>query len=227
MAHLDEGFLAFLRELSENNRSDWFDENRKRYERDVKRPFAALVGEMIERIAAEEPAVRIAPGEAIFRINRDTRFSKDKSPYNAHVAANISPFGRKSKEYPGFYFQFTPEKAMIVGGAYAPGPESLLRIRNKIAERPEELERAGSAQEFVRLFGQIEGERAKRLPPELARAAESNPLVANKQFYFMAELPGKFALREDLVDVLMDYYRAGRPVNEFLQEAVGGALAIA
>src|SRR5688572_23573096 len=117
MPYFSTDFIKFFKDLAKNNSSEWFNENRKVYEKEVKKPFATFVEEMIGRIRTHEPQVKIKAADAIMRINKDIRFSKDKTPYNTHVAANISPFGKKDKSYPGFYFQFSADGIKIVGGA--------------------------------------------------------------------------------------------------------------
>jgi hypothetical protein len=96
-------FNAFFMDLAKNNNKEWFDANRKRYESSVKKPFHAFVGEAIQRIGKLDRTVAIEPKEAIFRINRDIRFSKDKTPYKLSCSAIISPAGRKDHAVPGLY----------------------------------------------------------------------------------------------------------------------------
>ena len=97
---LSKNALDFLKELSKNNNREWFHANKKRYEADLKKPFEAFIGQLIESFNRIDPSIEIQPKEAIFRIYRDTRFSKDKTPYKTHVGAIISKYGRKGKEYP-------------------------------------------------------------------------------------------------------------------------------
>jgi uncharacterized protein (TIGR02453 family) len=118
MSYFNSAFINFFKDLSENNSTEWFNENRKTYEKEVKKPFTDFVNEMIERIKEHEPEIEIKASDAITRINKDVRFSKDKIPYNTHVAANISKYGKKDKSYPGFYFQFSNEKILMAGGSY-------------------------------------------------------------------------------------------------------------
>ena len=97
MAYFTKDFIDFFKELAANNKKEWFDFNRKRYEKSVKQPFAEFVQEMIDRIRADDPKVDISTKDAIFRINRDVRFSKDKTPYKTHMAAIVSARGKKDK----------------------------------------------------------------------------------------------------------------------------------
>ncbi len=220
MPYLNSAFLKFFEALTENNSTEWFNENRKTYEKEVKEPFADLVNEMIRRIQEYEPEVQIKPADAISRINKDIRFSKDKTPYNTHVSANISVYGKKDKSYPGFFFQLSPTGISIFGGAYMIENPMLQDIRNYIAGHLEEFKSVYNDKDFKAKFGNIKGEQNKRIPAEFQEVALKEPLVANKQFYYSASLDPKLITSEELPDKLMEYYVAGRKVNEFLKQAI-------
>jgi uncharacterized protein (TIGR02453 family) len=219
MSYFSPSFIQFFNDLSKNNDTGWFNENRKIYEKEVKKPFADFTAEMISRIQKYEPDVQIKPSDAIMRINNDIRFSKDKTPYKTHVAANISRYGKKDKSYPGFYFQLSNNKIEIYGGAYMIEPATLQNIRNYIAENLADFKSAYSDKNFKEKFGEIEGEKQKRIPPEFKEIAEKEPLILNKQFYYNAELKPDLLLKDELPDVLMEYYMAGKKVNDFLKTA--------
>jgi uncharacterized protein (TIGR02453 family) len=220
MPHFTPTFQKFVKDLSANNSTQWFNDNRKTYEKEVKQPFNLFVHEMINRIQTHEPEIQIKPADAIMRINKDIRFSKDKIPYNTYVAANISPYGKKDKGYPGFYFQFSPEKIVVVGGSYVFEPDALKRVRTYIAEHPKEFSKAYNNPEFKKYFKKIQGEANKRIPEEFQEAAGKEPLIANKQFYYMAELDASLLQKEKLADELMKYYLAGKEMNGFLRAAL-------
>ena len=219
MEYFTPAFVSFFRDLSNNNTSTWFDANRKTYEAQVKKPFELFVQEMIIRIAKLEPEVDIAAKDAIFRINKDIRFSKDKSPYKTHVAANISKYGRKDKAYPGFYFQLSHTGAEILGGAYQPDKDILQKIRSLIAEDLKGFQKVIGAPVFKSHYGQILGESLKRVPEEWKAAYDRQPLIANKQFYYQATLPPSAILDKKLPGRLMEYYAASKDVNAFLRRA--------
>ncbi|MCE3282862.1 MAG: hypothetical protein K0Q66_1599 [Chitinophagaceae bacterium] len=220
MSYFTPGFIKFFKELSQNNTSEWFNEHRKVYEAEVKKPFAAFVDEMIKRIKKHEPEINIKAPDAIMRINKDTRFSKDKTPYNTHVAANISAYGKKDKSYPGFYFQFSHDKIVMYGGAYTIETPALQKIRSYIAQHQKAFASAYTDPAFVEKFTRIQGEQNKRLPEEFAAVADKEPLIANKQFFYSAELKPDILLIEKLPDTLMEFYVAGRKVNTFLKAAL-------
>ena len=133
MSYFNQDFIDFFKDLELNNNKEWFDTNRKRYETSVKKPFAKFVDEMIGRINAEDPEVRIEAKDAIMRINRDIRFSRDKTPYNTHVGAIISETGRKDKSVPGFFMRFSTEGIGLFGGAHGVDKDQLQKIREAIA----------------------------------------------------------------------------------------------
>ena len=220
MSYFNKAFIDFFKGLSANNSTAWFDEHRKTYEAEVKEPFKKFVDEMIKRIQKHQPEIKIGPSDAIFRINKDIRFSKDKTPYNTHVSANISSQGRKSKEEPGFYFQLSHDKIMIFGGAYVVEPAPLQKIRKAIAKDPKAFAAAYNDKNFKEKFGKLQGEANKKIPEEFKATAEKEPLIANKQFFYSAELKGKTRLQDDLADVLMEYYKAGKKMNDYLKAAM-------
>ena len=220
MSHFNPAFTKFFKELSKNNKTDWFNENRKTYEKEVKAPFNAFVGEMIKRIQKHEPEIKIKPADAIMRINKDIRFSKDNTPYNIHVAANISAYGKKDKSYPGLYFQLSHDKIMIFGGAYMMEPATLQKVRNYIAKNLKNFSEAYGDKKFKEKFGAIQGEKSKRMPEDFQALASKEPLIANKQFYYRAELKADALLKKELPEVLMEHYIAGKKLNDFLKTAL-------
>lgn len=221
MSHFTADFLAFFKELAANNSKKWFDANRERYERSIKRPFEAFIGEMIARISADDPNVAITPKDAILRINRDIRFAKDKTPYNDYMAAIISAGGRKDKSIPGLYLRLGADEIRIYGGAHMVDANALERIRKAIATDLNGFEKLLKAPDFRTRFGTLHGEQHKRLPATFTAIAERQPLIANKQFYYYAILDANHLLSDDLPDLVMSYYRAGKPINTFLRRAMG------
>lgn len=220
MAHFNQEFIKFFIELSQNNHKKWFDENRKTYEKEVKKPFSEFVGKMILNINEHEPGVQIRPSDAIMRINRDIRFSKDKTLYNTHVSAIISATGKKDKSYPGLYFRLSPEGIDVYGGAYMLDTATLKRVREFIANHLKNFSTTYNDKEFQTKYGQIEGEKHKRIPTEFKDIAEKEPLILNKQFYYSAHLESELITSDKLDKTLMEYYIAGKKVNEFLKKAI-------
>lgn len=220
MAYFDRDFISFFSELKNNNNKEWFDANRKRYEKSVKKTFVQFIGAMIKNIQAHDPDLKIEPSDCILRINRDIRFSTDKTPYNTHVTAFISNGGKKDKTKPGFFLRFTAHEIGIMIGCFHPDKNQLQKIRAAIASDPTTFTQIINGKSFKNKFGVLKGEENKRIPSELIEAVKTQPLIARKQFYATAMLDSTNLLRDDLPSILMDYYHAARPVNIYFENAM-------
>ena len=222
MAYFEQDFLDFLSELADNNSKQWMDKNRKRYEKTIRDPFKEFVAEMIFRIQEFEPDLGILAKDSIFRINRDIRFTKDKTPYKTYMAANIKRGGRTAPESSGFYFTFATDKVMIAGGVYHADKDGIYNIRNSIANNLEGFNKIINKAKFKKKFGPIAGEKHKRIPHEFQAAAEKQPLIANKQFHYHGREDSEIIVKNDLPDQLMEYYLAAKDVHFFLKDALDG-----
>lgn len=219
MSYFTQDYLDFFKELSENNHKEWFDENRKRYKKTVKDAFQNFVATVIDRVAAIDPTIALTPKDAIFRINRDIRFSKDKTPYKTNNSAIISRGGRKDKSTPGLYFELSHERVRIYGGVYMCETKRLYRIREEIAKDVSGLRDALNDKTFKKIYGELHGEKNKVIPKEFKEIGQEEPLIYNKQFYYWAELEPKYILSPKLADMIVERYEAARPVREFLLRA--------
>lgn len=157
--------LTFLRRLKRNNRRDWFQENRATWEREVLAPMRLFVEDMDVRFARFAPEIIGDPKRSIFRIHRDVRFSRDKSPYKTHAACwfkhSHSAHGVGSERHgagAGFYFHLEPGASFVAGGIWMPPRPSLNRLREAIAERPAAFARTMSSPAFRRRFGELSTE---------------------------------------------------------------------
>jgi len=204
-------------ELAGNNNKEWFDANRNRYEKDVREPFKVFVADLLGAMKKVDPAIDLEPKDCIFRINRDIRFSKDKTPYKLHMSAAISRGGRKDMENPGIYVQLDPEHTRIYSGVYMAEKNTLHAIRERIAAEPQKLDQLRKAKAFKTLFsGEIHGEKNKVLPKEFKAVADEQPLIFNKAFYYFNKLDPETCLRDDLVKLCIDHFKAAQPINAFL-----------
>ncbi|MDY8137096.1 DUF2461 domain-containing protein [Aquimarina sp. 2201CG5-10] len=220
MQYFTEDFLSFFKELAQNNHKDWFHANKKRYESSIKKPFERFIGDMITSIQKYDSELQIEPKNCILRINKDIRFSKDKSPYNLHYTAFISRAGRKDKSIPGIFLRFSPEMIGIMGGCFGPSKEQLYNIRSAISKDSSTIKSLLSNEGFIEKFGEIRGETMKRIPKEWQEACIKEPLITNKQFYFVAEETPDLITKESLLDTLMDYWLVMRPLNDYLTKII-------
>jgi len=220
MSFFSKEYIEFFAELRKNNTREWFKANKKRYENFVKKPFYSFTDEMIMRIREFEPAINITAKESVFRIYRDTRFSNDKTPHKVHMGAVIAEGGRKEKSLPGYYFQFNDQDIQIHGGGYMIEPKALNNLRDYIASDIKSFREVIDNPQFKETFGEINGEKNKRLPKELMPAAEIEPLILNKQLYFSAYLKPELILNNDISDLIFAHYLAGKECIEYLKEGI-------
>jgi uncharacterized protein (TIGR02453 family) len=221
MAFFKPDFLQFFIDLAPNNNKEWFDINRKRYEQIIKEPFKKFVQHLIDELSKTDEAYKnLEAKDCIFRINRDIRFAKDKSPYKMMVSAVIAPGGKKSKAINGVYFEFGPEYVRVYGGIYEIEKDDLLIIREGIAGNVAKFQKAYNNPIFTEVFGAILGDKNKIISKELKEAAEKEPLIFNKQWYFYKQFEPEILLSEDLDQVILKCYKAGRPVEEYFNDLI-------
>lgn len=214
-AYFSREFVIFFKKLSVNNTSEWFKANKTTYDLHVKEPFEFFVADVIDVLKKHDRKINMTAKEAIFRINRDTRFSKDKSPYKTNMSAAVSTRG-KNPAFPGLYLEVNHEGLTLMGGAYMIEKENLLKLRQTISANMKDFQKLVKDKRFVSRFGKIEGEKHKLLSEEFKPIALKEPLIANKQFYFSAKLPAKLVTDNKLLKTVEEYYVTAKPINEFL-----------
>jgi len=213
-------FFTFFKGLSENNSKEWFDEHRVEYERYVKKPFGALIQTLIDRVRQVDPLVLPLASTAIFRINRDIRFAKDKTPYKTSTGAVINRHGKRAHGMPGLYLEVTHDRAGLAGGTYNPDAKQLERIRDLLMHEGAAFRAATTSTDFTRAFGEVLGDRAKVIAKEFKTAAQQEPLIYHKQLYWWRELDTKLFLTERCVEVVIDSYMAQRQAQTLLESAL-------
>jgi uncharacterized protein (TIGR02453 family) len=141
-SHFTPELFSFLRELAKNNDRGWFAANKERYERDVRGPALCFISDFGPRLSKISPRLMADPrptGGSMFRIHRDTRFSRDKSPYKTHVGIHFFHEAAKAAaSVPGFYLHLQPGQSFAAAGIWHPDPQSLARLRQAIVERSPE-----------------------------------------------------------------------------------------
>ncbi len=220
MTYFTSDYLDFFKELAANNHKDWFDANRKRFVNSVKEPFAHFVEALITEASKIDSEINISYKEAVFRVNRDVRFSKDKTPYKLRMSAIISKYGRKDKSYPGLYVELGPEKLGIYGGLFGPSTQELTKVRSRIIDNFKQFNNLVSAKEFTTLFGEIKGTKNKRLHKDFIEKAKEQDLLFNKQWYYRAELAPDIIINSELMSCVTKYFKAMQGLNNFFKEAL-------
>ncbi len=206
--------LDFLRDLSANNTKAWFQANRKRYERELKLPGRALVDAVNCELSAISPSHVTPAGKAISRINRDIRFSKDKTPYNVKLWAGFHDTTRPKGASAGYYFGFGLDGAGVGAGAWMPPKEFIGPLRAHIAEHHAELEAVLAA--LPGEYGELDGERYKRVPKPFPPDHPAGEWLKHKGFHIRKELPLELVATEDFVPAIGQAFRELKPLVDFL-----------
>ena len=222
MPHFDPDFLQFFKDLAANNNREWFTANKKRYDTIVKKPFEIFITDLIDKVKKDDPTVQIEAKDAIFRIYRDIRFSKDKTPYKIQVSAIVSPGGRKDMLTPGMYLELGPEHVRVYGGVYMPEKNDLFNIRSYIVAHNDEFNTLIKDKKFIEMYGEVRGEKNKIIPKEFKDAAVVQPLLYNKQLYYFGQMEPEVVLSKDLLNRIYAYYEAAKPMKKFLMKAIKG-----
>ncbi|MDF1864737.1 MAG: DUF2461 domain-containing protein [Saprospiraceae bacterium] len=220
MPYFTQDFLNFFSELSENNDREWFNANKKRFKSNVEEPFKNFIAELIDRASAIDSNILMTPKDGMFRIYRDTRFGKDKTPYKTHLSAVVCEGGRKGKKVGGIYIEANHKGFKIYSGFYMPERKDLQKVREAIASDLSGFERLISDEGFKEKFGEVLGEKNKRIPKEFSEAAEKQTLMFNKSFYYFKEFSPETILQDDLEDICMDYFLAAKPLGDFFMEVI-------
>lgn len=207
--------LGFFRGLARNNHRDWFLPRKAVFEQSVKQPMRELVTALNQALQGFAPEYATDPDKAIFRIYRDTRFSKDKKPYKEHVAASFQVRGM-AHGHGGFYCSVSHKEVAVGGGMYMPEPAALLAIRNHIAENHAALRRILAGSKVRRLLGELQGEQLARVPKGFAADHPAADLLRFKQFVLYVELPPDLATSPALYQEIVDRFRAMVPFLRFL-----------
>ena len=216
--------IQFLADLAVNNSRDWFQPRKAEFERLLKVPLESLVEALGARFAERDLPLVADPKRSIFRIYRDTRFSKDKSPYKTNVGASFAyaggPAGQRGDAHEhsgGGYFHFQPGEMFFGGGMYMPDKERLAAWRERVVERPGEIHAAIDDPAFVATFDHVNAhDPLKRVPPGYPADHPDAELLKMRDVVFGRRLSDDEVLSPGLPDVLADGYAAAMPVFRLL-----------
>lgn len=215
--------FAFLRELAQNNDRDWFATNKHRYEADVREPALDFISAFAPRLDALSPhfvADARKAGGSLFRIHRDVRFSKDKSPYKTNTGIHFRHALGKDAHAPGFYLHLEPGNVFAGAGTWHPDTATARRIREAIDADQAGWRRAVGGRSFTEAY-RLDGDALKRPP---AGFAADHPLIEDlkrKDFIAVAPLPDRSVTSAGFIDDYERVCRAAIPFVRFLCKAVG------
>ncbi|MCY4159442.1 MAG: DUF2461 domain-containing protein [Bacteroidetes bacterium] len=214
----------FFRDLSANNNRDWFNENRSRYEQDVKAPLLDFIAEFAAPLYSISPHFLAIPkvGGSLFRIYRDVRFSKDKRPYKEAAGIHFRHEVGKDAHAPGFYLHLEPGEVFAALGIWAPGSRELFTIRKRIVDEPDEWLRITRDQSFLKVFSAgYEHQKLKRAPKGFD---PNHPLIEDlkcKHFVASSPLTEEFVSTPAFSDKLCQIYGHGTEYMKYLTQTLG------
>ncbi len=211
--------LQFLLDLADNNNREWFLKNKKTYEA-AKKNLESVAGELIAGLVPYEPDFRnLEAKKSIFRIFRDARFSANKAPYKTNMGAWMARGGRKSP-FAGFYLHIQPGGSFLAGGIYRPDSGILKAIREGIDYDAQSLRQIINSEEFVRQFGEMEGDKVKTSPKGYSKDHPAIDLIRHKSFLMTRNLSDDETTSEDFITMALDVYQAMVPLNTYLNKAI-------
>ena len=212
--------MTFLRNLKGNNRREWFQPRKERYEELIKMPMLEMVEGLNREFARFAPSYVTPREKAVYRIYRDTRFSPNKTPYKTHIAAIFPRHTAVKREGAVFYLHFTPTELLAFGGVYSPEREELLAYRALIQEHYRELETILREKKLRRIAGNLQGEQLSRMPKGFPTDHPAEALLRQKQWYLECVLDVKLVTSPRLVPELARCFQAMAPLVEFLNRAI-------
>ena len=216
---IEKSTLEFLSKLSKNNNREWFEKNRSTYE-NTKTNFKVFVDDLILSTSKFDPAIKnLESKNCIFRINRDVRFSKNKSPYKNNFGASISPGGKKSFSA-GYYIQIQPGESFIAGGMWQPPAPQINAIRQEIDYHSNEFKKIISAKEFKKLFGILsEEDKLKSAPKGYDKMHPEIELLKHRSYIVVHPFKDSEVLSKDFLKNCCNTMKAMHPLNIFLRRA--------
>ena len=222
MKNISPSTLQFLSDLKENNNRDWFTANKARYEA-AHKEFLQFTDALITGIGQFDPGIaHYTAKDCVFRIYRDVRFSKDKSPYKTHFGAHVTAAPKKSEIHTraGYYLHLEPGGTFLAGGAYLPESNWLKAIRQEIAYCTEEFEGILNNPDFSRYFGTLEGEKLKKLPGGYAADHPAIEWLKHKSFLASHSCTDLQVVQPDFLQHCAGVFQALHPFDQFLNRAM-------
>jgi uncharacterized protein (TIGR02453 family) len=215
-------FFAFFNELKKNNNRDWFTANRSRYYESVVHPMGEYIVGIAPYLKRISPFYKADPrphGGSMFRIYRDTRFSRDKTPYKTHAACHFRHQAGRDAHAPGFYMHIETGRLSLGGGIWRPPSKQLGLIREFIADNPSSWEELRDTP-AIKKAGGIKGDSLKRPPRGYEADARHIEDLKRKSFFLMTETGAELALSDALVSESAKVFRTTAKLNHFISDAL-------
>jgi uncharacterized protein (TIGR02453 family) len=219
---LQSSTLKFLKDLKKNNNKPWFDAHRKEYEA-AKTDFTSFIQTVIDKHSKSDPTIKsIAAKDCMFRINRDIRFSKDKSPYKTNMGAYINRGGKKSV-FAGYYFHCEPGQCFVGGGLWMPMPPELNKVRQEIDYNLDAFKKIITSRKFRSVYKDLSRDPEyvlSRVPKGYEPGNRAAEYLKMKSFVAMTPLKDSDLIAKDLVKKTTTAFGALQPLIDFINESL-------
>ncbi len=220
---LQPSTVRFLKELKKNNNKLWFDVHRKDYEA-AKADFIAYVQQVIDIHGKKDLAIKnIAAKDCLFRINRDIRFSKDKSPYKTNFGASINKGGHKAMHSAGYYFHLEPGGSFTGGGIYMPMPDELMKVRQEIDYNFSDFKKIINAKKFKSVYRDLDRSPEyllSRVPKGYETDNPAAEYLKLKSYIGMISLSDAELTSKELIKKTIAAFEALQPLIEFINKSL-------
>lgn len=221
---LPADYFRFFKELSANNNREWFEDNKPRFRESVQAPLVAFVEAMAPRLKKVSKYFVADPrlnGGSIFRIYKDVRFSRDKTPYKTHGGVQFRHARGKDAHAPGFYVHMGPGEVFFGGGIWMPPSDVLLKIRSAIRDDGAAWKKASTGAAFKKRFGEVRGDQLTRPPRGFDGEGANIEDIRRKSFFAMEQGTEKLAKSAEFPDAVADAMKEATPLMKFLCKATG------
>jgi uncharacterized protein (TIGR02453 family) len=216
--------LKFLKDLKRNNNKPWFDAHREEYEA-AKKDFEIFIRQLIDHHSKKDKSIAsLTAKECMFRINRDIRFSKDKSPYKTNFGASINRGGKKSV-FGGYYFHLEPGHAFAGGGIWMPMPGELKKIRQEVDYCFDEFKKIISSKKFKSVYGGVDRSdeyKLSRVPKGYDPANPAAEYIKLKSFIALCPIADHELTSKELLKKSSTAFETLQPLVEFINRALEG-----
>ncbi|MGC9374751.1 MAG: DUF2461 domain-containing protein [Bacteroidales bacterium] len=223
---ISKNLFHFLRELKQNNHKEWFYAHKPVYQI-LRKQFEQLIAQTILDIAQFDYSIKnIEPKQCIFRINRDIRFSKDKSPYKTNFGAFIAQGGRNAG-YAGYYIHLEPDNCFLAGGIYMPPADRLKAVRTEIFENTDEFKQIIENKNFQKHFKEIlQDDMLKTAPKGFPKDFADIDLLKYKHYTVMKKISEEQVTSDTFADEIKETFNALYPFNRFINNGINYQLDI-
>ncbi len=219
---LQQSTLKFLKDLAKNNDKSWFEPHRKQYE-EAKLDYENFIQTVLDRYSQKDEDLKeLTARKCMFRINRDVRFSKDKSPYKTNLGASMNRGGKKSV-FAGYYFHCEPGKSFVGGGLWMPMPPEMKKVRQEIDYCYDEFHQVVNARKFKQIYKALHAGddiRLTKVPQGFEKDNPAAEYLKLKSWLAMKEISDAELTSKDLVKKTSEAFEALQPLIKFLNRAL-------